>query len=437
MTGKTMFDELSETHATSDAASQPTQQPGVDEGKYLGKSVFAGVKILDFGWAIAGPLSLKYLADYGAMLVCIESTQRPDLLRTSAPFRDGKADVNRAGFFAYFAANKYSISLDLTTAAGRDIARRLVAWADIVGDSHRPGVLESWGLGYEELRKIKPDLIVIRSSNQGLTGPAAKQPGLGHHINGLGGIVNLAGWPDEEPISLLVAYTDYCVPHFAAAALVGALDYRRKTGRGQLIDISQYEAGLHLIAPLLLEYSANGVEAKANGNACAYAAPHGVFRCKGEDRWCAITVFTDAEWESLCRAMGNPQWTKAFMTLLGRKKNEPMLNELLEQWTSQYEPEKLMNLLQQEGVAAGAVLSAKDICEDEQLKVRGCFWKVNHRELGMFSHLGQPSRLSSTPARMYRDSPSLGEHNVYICMEVLSMSEEDYVQCVIDGAFGQ
>ncbi|MEJ2247853.1 MAG: CoA transferase [Acidobacteriota bacterium] len=304
----------------------------------MDKKVFDGINIVDFGWALAGPLSVKYLADYGATVVCIESFQRPDLLRISAPFKDGKANVDRAGFFSYFAANKYSISLDLNKNSAKKIAKKLVAWADIVADSHRPGVLEKWGMDYGELSKIKPEIIMIRSSNQGLTGPAALQPGLGNHINGLGGIVNLIGLPDQEPISPMVAYTDYCVPHFAASVLVGALDYRRKTGKGQLIDLSQFEAGLHLIAPLLLDYSANGVEAKANGNACEHAAPHGVFRCKGEDRWCAITVFEENEWQAMCKVMGYPEWTREsdFSTLSERKKNEARLNQLIEEWTSLY-----------------------------------------------------------------------------------------------------
>ena len=395
--------------------------------------------MIDFGWAIAGPLTLKYLADYGATVICIESMERPDLLRTSAPFKDGVTDINRAGFFSYFAGNKYSISLNLKNAGAKEIARKLAAWADIVADSHRPGVLESWGLAYDELSRIKPDIIMIRSSNQGLTGPSATQPGLGNHINGLGGIVNLVGFPDEEPISPMVAYTDYCIPHFAASALISALDHRTKTGKGQLIDVSQFESGLQLIAPLLLDYSTSGMEARANGNFCEYAAPHGVFRCKGEDRWCAITVFTDDEWQSMCKAMGNPEWTKAseFSTLPERKKHEARLNHLVEQWTSQYEPGYIMAILQQEGVAAGVVQDAKDICSDVQLKERECFWKGNHKELGEFSYLGQPSRLSVTPAKLFREAPILGEHSEYICLEILGMSEAEYDQYLIAGAFGQ
>jgi benzylsuccinate CoA-transferase BbsF subunit len=405
----------------------------------LDKKVFDGISIVDFGWALAGPLSVKYLADYGATVVCIESFQRPDLLRISAPFKEGKSNVDRAGFFSYFAANKYSISLDLNKNSAKEIAKKLVAWADIVADSHRPGVLEKWGMDYGELGKIKPEIIMIRSSNQGLTGPAALQPGLGNHINGLGGIVNLVGLPDEEPISPMVAYTDYCVPHFAASVLVGALDYRRKTGKGQLIDLSQFEAGLHLIAPLLLDYSANGVEAKANGNACEYAAPHGVFRCKGEDRWCAIAVFEEKEWQAMCKVMGNPEWTgeSDFSTLPERKKNEARLNRLIEQWTSQYEPEHIMTVLQKGGVAAGVVQNAEDICSDPQLEEREFFWNGKHKELGLFSYLGQPSRLSETPAKLYRNAPSLGEHSEYICLEMLGMSKDEYDRYLAEGAFDQ
>jgi benzylsuccinate CoA-transferase BbsF subunit len=404
----------------------------------LDNSVFSGTNVVDFGWAIAGPLTLKYLADYGATVVCIESQKRPDLLRTSSPFKDGVTNINRAGYFGYFSANKYSISLDLSLPQAREIAKKLVAWADIVADSHRPGVMENWKLDYVELKKIKSNIIMIRSSNQGLTGPDALQPGLGNHINGLGGIVNLTGWPDSEPISLMIAYTDYFVPHFAVSALIGALDYRRKNGQGQLIDVSQFETGLQLISPLLLDYSINGVEAKANGNFCDFAAPHGVYRCKGEDRWCTISVFTDDDWRTLCFTMGNPEWTKesSFSTLLERKKNEQRLNSLIEEWTLQYEAEELMSMLQQDGVSAGVVQNAKDLYNDIQLKERECFWLGDHKELGKFSYLGQPSRLSLTPARLFRESPSLGEHNEYICRDILGMSQDEFDQYLVDGVFG-
>jgi benzylsuccinate CoA-transferase BbsF subunit len=403
----------------------------------MDKKVFDGIIVVDFGWAIAGPLTLKYLADYGATIICIESFQRPDLLRTSTPYKDEIAGVDRAGYFAYFAANKYSISLNLNKPDALKIAGKLVSIADIVADSHRPGVMEHWKFDYDNLVKINPDIIMIRNSNQGLTGPAATHPGLGTHINGLAGIVNMVGWPDQEPISLMVAYTDYFVPHFAASVLIGALDYRRKTGKGQLIDVSQFEVGLQLIAPSIINYSVNHKEEKAKGNSSDYAVPHGVYRCKGDDRWCAISVLTDDEWQAFCNAIGEPGWLtkQEFLTVAERKKNEERLNYLIEQWTSQYECEEVMKILQEAGVAAGVVQNAEDLYHDVQLKERECFWVDNHKELGGFSHLGQPSRLSKTPARLYNVAPCLGEHTEYICRELLGISEEEYDGYLMEGIF--
>jgi crotonobetainyl-CoA:carnitine CoA-transferase CaiB-like acyl-CoA transferase len=401
------------------------------------KKVFEGINVVDFGWAIAGPLTLKYLADYGATVICIESFQRPDLLRTATPYKDEIPGVDRAGYFAYFAANKYSISLNLNKSSSLDIARKLVTWADVVADSHRPGVLERWKLGYDNVVKIKPNIIMIRNSNQGMTGQAATHPGLGNHTNGLTGIVNFIGWPDKEPISPMVAYSDYMVPHFAAAALISALDYRRKTGKGQLIDISQFEVGLQLLTPALINYSVNGVEEKIKGNSCDYAAPHSVFRCKGDDRWCTISVFSDLEWEAFCNAICKPEWLRRseFADLKRRKQNEAKLNSLIERWTIQHEAKEVMTLLQEAGVSAGVVQNARDLYDDIQLKERDCFWVADHKELGRFSHLGQPSRLSKTPAKFYRAAPCLGEHTEYVCREMLGMSQEEYDEYLVEGVF--
>jgi benzylsuccinate CoA-transferase BbsF subunit len=402
------------------------------------EKVFDGVKVVDFGWVLAGPIVFKFLADYGATVIHVESHKRPDILRVSTPYKDGVAGVNRAGYYAYWAANKYSVSLDLDQTGGLEIAKKLVSWADIVGDSHRPGVMERLGLGYDDLRKIKPDIIMIRSSNQGLTGPNASHPGFGNHLNGLAGFVDLVGWPDQPPISLIVAYTDYVAPHFAVAALVGALDYRRKTGKGQLLDLSQLEVGLQLLAPVLINYVVNGVEDSRMGNSCSYAAPHGVYRCKGEDRWCAIAVFNDAEWESFCKVISNAPWAQdpKFSTLRGRKENEEELDRLVEGWTINYNAEEVMRRMQDAGVAAGVVQNAKDLYEDSQLKERAYFWVMEHKELGKFSHLGQPSILSKTPAKPYRPAPCLGEHTEYVCRELLGMSESEFNEFLIDGAFG-
>ena len=401
------------------------------------RQVFDGIKIFDFGWAIAGPLTLKYFADYGATVICLESLQRPDLLRTATPYKDDIATADRAGYFAYFAGNKYSISLNLKKPGGLEIARKLTAWADVVADSHRPGVMERWHLGYDDLQKINPGIIMIRNSNQGLTGPAATHPGLGNHINGLTGMVNLIGYPEKEPICLMVAYSDYLVPHFAASALIGALDYRNKTGKGQLIDISQCEVALQLMSPVLLNSSVNGKEPELKGNADDTASPHGVFPCQGEDRWCAISAWSEHEWQALCQTMDKPELIDdpAFGNSTVRKQNEERLNDIISGWTRCYSAEEIMHRLQAAGVAAGVVQNSEDLYNDPQLKERGCFWVGDHKELGEFSFLAQPSRLSKTPARFQRPAPCLGEHTEYICRELLNLSQEEYDQYLVEGVF--
>jgi crotonobetainyl-CoA:carnitine CoA-transferase CaiB-like acyl-CoA transferase len=196
-----------------------------------------GVKVVDFGWVLVSPLIVKMLADYGATTVCVESIKGPSLSRVGTPFKDGKPGVDRAGHFAYCAPNKYSISLDLRTQGGMEIAKKLVAWADVVSENRRAGIMKQMGLDFEALTKINPGVIMVSSSNQGQTGPYASHPGLGIHLIGLGGFNNFIGWPDQEPITLTVAYTDYLTPPLAVATLIAALDRRRKTGEGQYFEM--------------------------------------------------------------------------------------------------------------------------------------------------------------------------------------------------------
>jgi crotonobetainyl-CoA:carnitine CoA-transferase CaiB-like acyl-CoA transferase len=400
-------------------------------------AVFEGVKVADFTWVAVGPLTTRYLADFGATVVRIESSSRPDAWRTSAPFKNGEVGINRSGYYGYHNANKYSIAIDLNNPKGREIAKKLVSWADIVAENFTPGQMERWGLGYEDLKKIKPDIIMLRSSNQGSTGPLAKQPGYGHHLVALGGFCYYSGWPDREPLALSTAYTDCITPRFAAAALITALIYRRKTGKGQLIDISQLETAIHFLSPLILDYTVNGQVGGRTGNYCANAAPHGVYRCKGDDRWCAIAVFSDNEWKAFCNVIGNPGWTKdpKFTTLLARKKNEEELNELIEEWTNNLAAEEVMTLMQQAGVAAGVVKNAEDVYQDSQLRKRDAFWLLNHSEIGYVTHLGQPFKLSKTPAEARMPAPCLGEHTEYVCKEFLGMSDEEFVELLVADAF--
>jgi benzylsuccinate CoA-transferase BbsF subunit len=204
-----------------------------------------------------------------------------------------------------------------------------------------------------------------------------------------------------------------------------------------LLDVSQFEGGVKFIAPLMLDYFVNQRIAERVGNECPQAAPHNAYRCRGEDRWCTIAVFSDNEWQAFCRVIGNPSWTKdvRFATLVARKDNESELDRLVEEWTSQHTAEEVMTMMQKEGVAAGIVQTGQDLYEDPQLKHRGHSWIIEHREMGPFPYFGQAAKLSKTPAEGRMPSPCLGEHTEYVCREILKLSDEEFVELLVDGVF--
>jgi len=397
-----------------------------------------GIKVADFSWVVAGPLVTKYLADYGATVVKVESMEHPDILRLSAPYKDNKPGVNRSGYFAYYESNKLSFSLNLNHPKAKEIALRLASWGDIVVENFSPGTMERWGIGYEDLKKVNPECIMLRISNQGQTGPWSKVPSYGTLLTAMAGFSEIIGWPDRDPLMLNLPWPDFIAAPVAFATLIAALEYRQKTGKGQCLDLSQLENSLLFLSPLILDYVANGQETKRSGNCSSFAAPHGVFRCRGKDRWCAIAVFTDQEWDSLCQVIGNPPWTKQakFSSLLDRKQNEEELNRLIEEWTVNFNPEELMTKLQSSGVSAGVVQSAADLYNDPQIRYRGALWSMNHEEIGRCTCLGQPSILSQTPAQPWRPAPTLGQDTLYVCQELLKMADEEIDQLIISGVFG-
>ncbi|MDY7018748.1 MAG: CoA transferase [Chloroflexota bacterium] len=401
--------------------------------------VFEGIKVVDFSWVVAGPLAVKYLADYGATVVKIESMEHPDVLRLSAPYKDNKPGVNRSGYFAYYEHNKLSLSLNLNHPSAKEVVLRLVSWGDIVVENFAPGAMEKWGLDYGELKKVKPEIIMLSISNQGQTGPWSRVPSYGTLLTAMAGFSDIIGWPDHDPLMLNLAWPDFIAAPAAFTALIAALEYRQNTGKGQHLDLSQLEISLLFQSPLVLDYVVNGRENKRNGNSSPFAAPHGVFKCRGEDKWCAIAVFTDEEWNALCRAMGNLPWTKEvrFSTLLLRKRNEEELNHLVETWTINFNPEELVSQLQTSGVSAGVVKSAADLYDDPQIRNRNALWSMMHEEIGQCTCLGQPSILSRTSAELQRSAPLLGQDTLYVCQELLGISEEEFDQMVINGVFGE
>jgi len=297
--------------------------------------------------------------------------------------------------------------------------------------------MQKWGLDYEELKKIRPDIVMISLSNQGQTGPHARHPGIGYQLTALAGFGHITGWPDRGPAVPYGAYTDYIAPRFAAAALIAALDYRRRTGMGQYLDLSQYEAAIHFLSPLVLDFTANGHIAQRAGNRCSYAAPHGAYQCRGEDRWCAIAVFTDEEWQGFGHALGNPEWTDdpKFANLRGRKENEDELDSLVSQWTCDLTAEEVMTRMQEAGVPSGVVATCQDLFEDPQLEYRHHFWWLEHPEIGRHAYSGTAFRLSKTPAKGRTAAPCLGEHNEYVYTKILGMSDQEFLELLAEGVF--
>ena len=283
-----------------------------------------GLKVLDFCWVAVGPMTTSYLAEYGATVVRVESKLRPEVLRSAPPFGGSVRGPNRSAYYANYNANKFGFGLNMAHPQGVEVVKRLVAWADLVTENFTPGTLEKWGLGYDDLCAVKPDVILFSTSMLGRGGPHSRQPGFGPVLSSLSGMTGLTGWPDRPPTNPYGAYTDFIVPRFAIPTILAALDYRRRTGRGQHIDISQLEASLHFLAPPVVEWAMMGREPERCGNRHPSAAPHGAYPCQGDDRWCTIACLSEAHWQALCGAMEHPAWSQEarFATQLARKAHE-------------------------------------------------------------------------------------------------------------------
>ncbi|MBN1256038.1 MAG: CoA transferase [Deltaproteobacteria bacterium] len=397
----------------------------------------AGIRVLDFSWAGAGPFVTKFLADFGAEIIKVESRKRPDIGRLTPPFAGGINHPDRSALYLHTNASKLSITLNIQHPKGKEIVKKIVGIADIVMENFTPGVMERLGFTYKELIKIKPDLIMASSSIYGQTGPKSRLSGFGNTGYSISGHYLLTGWSDREPVSPGVAYADIVQPVFTISAILAALDYRKRTGKGQYIDSTQVETMVQCIAPAMLDYFANGRVATRLGNRSPYASPHGIFPCKGDDRWCALAVFNEEEWHGLCQAMKNPPWTRdaKFATLAARKENEDELESLIAEWTIAYDRDELTTMLQKAGVPSGPAQNGSDLVDrDPQLRERQSFIKLTHPVMGEVNHPTPAIKLSATPPHM-KTSPCLGEHNEYVYKELLGIPEQEYNELVNEGVF--
>lgn len=402
---------------------------------------FEGIRVMEFGVNAAGPLVGKLLADFGAEVITVENREH---IRYRGGGRQPNAtsknltSMNLGVFANKFNFNKLSLTLNIKRPEGLAVARKLAAVSDVVIDSFRPDVLEKWGMTYEELAKLNPRIIMIRMPTMGNGGPYKFFRSTSWILMGLSGLNWASGFPERTPVcpSANSLPDTHCNPLHAASAVVAALYHRARTGQGQFIELSQFESTVCVTETAVFEYLANGQLPRRQGNRLDYAAPHGIYRCQGDDKWCAIAVFSEAEWESLCNAMGQGQLARdaRFRDLSARQKNIEELDRIVEAWTVARPATEVMELLQKAGVPAGAVQNVEDLLlRDPQLRETNHWVTVAHPEAGKLVGESWGFNFIDGPQPEFKRPPLLGEQNDYVLGQILKMPEEEINQLLIDG----
>ncbi|MBN1188447.1 MAG: CoA transferase [Dehalococcoidales bacterium] len=401
------------------------------------RKVFEGIKIAEFAWVVVGPSSSRYMGDHGATIVKIESHKRLDTNRINGPFVDNNPTPESSMFYGRHNPNKYCVTIDLQNPSGRELAWKLIKWADIMTESFSPGTMEKWGLGYEDVRKVRPDIIYLSSSMQGRGGPHSSYAGYGQNAANFSGYSEVSGWPDRMPSAPYGAITDYVCARLAAFTMMAALINRRKTGKGQYIEQSQFESSLHFLMPAIMDYQINGNIMHRNGNRLPTAAPHGVYPSLGDDRWIALSVMDEDQWQAFCKVTGKAELAsrQEYSTLAERKKNEDSLDKIVSEWTVGYSPADAQDMLQKAGIPSHMVSRPSDIYADEQLAARKYFTTLEQPAMGKQKYEPQSCFiLSKTPREQLRPSPMVGEHNEYVFKELLGMSDDEIAEHIIDGS---
>ncbi len=385
---------------------------------------FAGLKVLDLAWVVAGPALGRALADFGATVVRVESSARIETARLMGPYPGGQVDPQRCALYDTYNVGKLGLTLDLALPEGQAVARDLARWADVVVESFIPGQMARWGLAPETLREANPGLIVLSTSLMGQTGPASGLSGYGNVGAAMAGYQAIVGRCGETPIGPYGPYTDFVGPRFGLVSLLAALDRRRRTGEGCWLDISQAEAGIQFLAPQVADAAATGRIAQAMGNRDAQYAPHGVFPCAGDNRWVAIVARDDAEWARLAGLIGGASLDGRFATLDGRQAAEDEVEALVGAWTRECTVEAVETALQALGVAAHKAAVSADMVADPQLIARGHFVRMAH-PLGGESVI-EASRfcLSDTPPRYDRAAPHFGRDNGEVLGRLLGYADD-------------
>jgi len=381
-----------------------------------------GIRVLSFSTGIALPDFGKTIGELGADVIKVESSLNLDVMRTVGP------DINNSSSFNESNRNKRSLGINLKSEKGRQIIQRLIAVSDIMAESFRGDVMRGFALDYENVRQIKPDIIYISSQGFGFGGPFSDYQAYGPLLAAMSGMLAIWAHPDDPyPVGSSAPLPDHaCGKHLVIVALA-ALDYKRRTGKGQFIDMAQIEVAAAMLGESYLEYTYNNRIPEPAGNSSSTCAPYGCYRCNGDDEWCVITVFTDDEWQAFCHATGNPEWIEdhRFTDLLSRLRNAGELDMLVSNWTTERDAHEVMETLQSAGVAAGIVHRAIDDIEDPQLKWLNAIIELDHPVAGKRLYPNVPFKFSGAPHTHSTRAPLLGEHTYEICSDLLGMSRNE------------
>lgn len=400
-----------------------------------------GIRVLDATHVYAGPTATRILSDLGADVIKVESTTRMDIVRATILLdNDTEGDFwNRGVYFLARNAGKRGITLNFQQLQGVELFKRLAAVADVVAESFTPRVMRNYGLHYEALRQVKPDLIYISLSGYGQTGPYRDFTAFGMGLEPASGISSITGYRGADPIRTGISFTDPVTGLIAAGAVLTALHYRRRTGKGQYIDLSEQEAAIPLIGYALMEYQMTGRIPERLGNRSPWALPQGCYRCRGEDNWLVLSVQNDAHWQGLCRASGHPEWESddRFVDVVARSRHQDALDAAIESWTRTQDQYEAFHALQRAGVPAAPVLNPKQVLEDPHVRARELYEPV---DVPGYGRRPVPQSLTAKSrrfaARPDRAAPKLGEHNREVLQGLLGLSDEELQQLEANGTIG-
>jgi crotonobetainyl-CoA:carnitine CoA-transferase CaiB-like acyl-CoA transferase len=398
----------------------------------LNKGALSGLRVIDFSWIVAGPTNTRILGDFGAEVIKIENEASLDYCRGFVgPDADGSP--NKSPLHSTLNRNKKSITLNVMHPQGMEYLKELISISDVIVENFSSRVLEKWGLGYEEQKKIKPDIIYCSMSGFGHSGRDRDFVTWGPTAQAISGLTYMSGLPGEESAGWGFSYMDHTGGFYGALAILMALKHRNKTGQGQHLDLSQVEAGIGLTGTPVLDYTVNGRPFRRSdmppGNRSPERgfAPHNSYQCKGEDRWCVISVTDENEWELLVQAMDTPKWSnnKKFDSMENRLVNQVELDKLINLWTLNFSPREIMKFLQEKGVPCGAIQTPPErVDEDEQLIHRGFISSIPHSELGSIKVESIPMKMSETPWDLRLSAPLLGEHSAEVYLDLLGIPGE-------------